>query len=84
MSKQQTGVRACHMIDATDAQDERSGVVVTITSRDRLPDLQRTLDDTYADPDARYLSTGLLEWAVRDIRFLRILAKRHREMDEAS
>jgi hypothetical protein len=72
------------VIDHTDAQDDHGGVVVTITSRDRLPDLQRILDGQYADPDARHLSTGLLDWAVREIRYLRLLAKRHREMDEAS
>jgi hypothetical protein len=42
------------MVDATDAQDERSGVVVTITCRDRLPDLQRFVDDDYANERQRY------------------------------
>lgn len=71
------------MIDATDAQDE-GGVVVSITCRDRLPDLQRILDGEYSRPDVRPMSTELLRWAVTEIRYLRLLAKRHREMDEAS
>jgi hypothetical protein len=70
------------VIDATDAQDE-GGVVVSITCRDRLPDLQRFVDDDYIN-DRRNAGVDLLEWAVREIRFLRLLAKRHREMDEAS
>jgi hypothetical protein len=61
----------------------RDGVVVTIASRDRLPDLQRFVDDEYSN-DRRNVDVDLLEWAVREIRFLRLLAKRHREMDEAS
>lgn len=70
------------MIDHMDAQDE-GGVVVTITSRDRLPDLQRFVDDEYIN-DRRNVGVDLLEWAVREIRYLRLLAKRHRELDEAS
>jgi hypothetical protein len=61
----------------------RDGVVVTIASRDRLPDLQRFVDDEYSN-DRRNVDVDLLEWAVREIRYLRLLAKRHREMDEAS
>lgn len=61
------------------------GVVVSIPPyRDHLPDLQRVLDGDYADPDVRYLSTSLLGWAITEIRYLRLLNKRHREMDEAS
>lgn len=71
------------MIEHADAQDD-GGVVVSITCRDRLPDLQRFVDGDYADPDVRYLSTSLLGWAITEIRYLRLLNKRHREMDEAS
>ena len=83
MSKQQTGVRVCHMIDATDAQDE-GGVVVPIPTRDRLPDLQEAIDGVYVSKNTRAVGTDLLDWAVREIRFQRSLAKRYRELASAS
>lgn len=83
MSKQQTGVRVCHTIDATDAQDD-GGVVVSITCRDRLPDLQEAIDGVYVSKNTRAVGTDLLRWACLEIRYQRGLNKRHREMDEAS
>lgn len=61
------------------------GVIVSIpTIQDHLPDLQRIRDGEYSDPEVRYLSTGLLSWAITEIGYLRLLNKRHRELDEAS
>jgi hypothetical protein len=59
------------------------GVVVTITSRDRLPDVLQFLEGEWAS-ERRNVGVDLLEWCAVEIRYQRSLNKRYRELDEAS
>jgi hypothetical protein len=63
------------------------GVVASIPSRDRLPDLRQYIDGSRGDyicKGIRAVPVELLLWLDTEVRHQRGLAKRYRELDEAS
>jgi hypothetical protein len=72
------------VIDQEDATRRSTSVAF---SRDRLPDLQQYIDGDrgdYVSKGVRVVPVDLLLWLETEIRYQRAMAKRFRELDEAS